>query len=290
MTGIILETAHFSVHDGPGIRSVVFLKGCPLRCLWCHTPESQSGALELRYQEERCLHCGSCRRLYQQLPLSGLSTEQCQLAASCPVNALKTAGRTVSAAEVISEIESQRIFFLESGGGMTISGGEPLFQADFSLKLLQLAAERNISSCIETCGFGDFEHLLRFLPYTEIFLFDCKATDSTLHRKLTGVDNRKISDNLRRLSAAGGRIHLRCPLVPGINDQPEHLLKIAALAEELSGIEAIHIEPYHPMARGKYAELQRPFAHLPSEFPTEEQIQTWVRTISAHTAKPVELP
>jgi pyruvate formate lyase activating enzyme len=170
---------------------------------------------------------------------------------------------------------------------LTISGGEPLFQAEFTLEIARLVKEKNISCCIETCGFGSYDKLKKLLPYTDIFLFDYKVTDAGLHRKFTGQDNKLILENLRKLDADGARIILRCPLIGGMNDQLSHLHAIAQLAEELPHVEAVHVEPYHPMARGKYQALGLSFDGLPENFPDADTVEYYISTISANTSKPV---
>lgn len=288
MNGVILDYEHFATHDGPGIRLVVFLKGCPLRCKWCHTPESQRQETELLYFREHCLGCGSCNSIFRQRPLISPSREQFKQIANCPVHAVSAAGKIVTAAEIAAVAEKEKIFF-DEGGGLTISGGEPLFQAEFTLEIARLVNEKNISCCIETCGFGSYDKLKKLLPYTDIFLFDYKATDAGLHRELTGQDNKLILENLRKLDVDGARIILRCPLIGGMNDQLSHLHAIAELAEELPHIEAVHVEPYHPMARGKYLALGLSFDGLPETFPDADTVNHYIRTISANTSKPVLL-
>lgn len=289
MNGLILDCKHFAAHDGPGIRLVVFLKGCPLRCKWCHTPESQHRLPEVMYHQNRCLDCGRCGEIRRQLPLTSPSEIRLEQLRRCPVNAVSLAGNWTTAESIVAEAEKEKIFFDESNGGLTISGGEPLFQADFTLEILKLAAAKNINCCIETCGFGNYDDLKRFLPYTDIFLYDCKASSPEVHKKLTGQSNELILENLRKLDADGARICLRCPLIPGINDQTDHLNAIAQLANELPHVEAIHIEPYHPMARGKYQALQREFADLPEDFPDGATLEYYIKTISGKTAKEVVL-
>ena len=290
MNGLILDLEHFAIHDGPGIRLVVFLKGCPLRCVWCHTPESQAGNPEMIYQQEYCLNCGNCKNLFKQLPCNNFSCEDLQKISNCPSRALAVSGKIMSAADVIAEAVKERQFFEESGGGLTVSGGEVLFQSRFTAELLRLAKANNISCCIETCGFGNYRDLEEFLPMTEIFLYDCKASDPMEHKRLTGVDNTLILNNLRSLSAAGARIHLRCPLIPGINDSTDHLINIGAIAESLAGIEEVHVIPYHPMAKGKYKMLGRESAALPSDFPKQSTIDFYVKTIADNTSKKVLIP
>lgn len=290
MNGMILDLVHFSVHDGPGIRSVLYLKGCPLRCIWCHSPESQSRQQELMFEHRLCRRCGSCDNLCKLLPVNGLCEEIRLKQSRCPTGALRIAGKLCSAEMIIAEVKKDMIFFRESGGGLTISGGEALYQPDFTLELLKLAAEEKINCCIETCGFGQYDVLKRFLPLTEIFLFDFKAADPELHRRLTGVDNRLILENLRRLASENTRIHLRCPLIPGVNDQKEHLLAVAALAEELSAVEEVHIEPYNPMGIGRYRQLGRKCETLPVTPPSDIQLEEYFKIIRQNTGKPVIQP
>lgn len=292
MKGRVLSFKHFAAQDGPGIRLVVFLKGCPLRCLWCHTPESQSGDPEVMYRREKCLQCGSCRNIFKCLPVSSPAEEQLKNIENCPVGAVTVAGGMLSAGEVVAEAEKERMFFEESGGGLTISGGEPLFQPEFTLEIARLACQRGIDCCIETCGHGSYEALSRLIPFTGLFLYDYKATGAELHRKLTGVDNSLILENLKRLNADGARIILRCPLIPEVNDQLEHLLAIAEIAEKYENVAGVHIEPFNPMARNKYAELNRPYAEdlLPSGFPGPEKVKYYVDFIKKHTGKKVEVP
>ncbi len=290
MIGTILNIEHFAVHDGPGIRAVVFLKGCPLRCLWCHTPESQRREFELLYNHEYCLDCGCCQQLFRKLPVSDLSGNELALAGNCPTRALSIAGREITASGIIAEIEKDRMFFNESGGGLTISGGEPLFQAEFTLEIMRLAKQNGISCCIETCGYGNFKYLQQFSSYTDIFLYDIKASDGELHRQLTGVDNALILENLQKLNDLGANIILRCPLIPGVNDDEKHLLEIARLADKLNNVRAVHIEPYNPLARSKYRQLNRSDNGIPEDFPAEETIRHYLETISNHTSKPVEIP
>ena len=291
MNGMILDLEHFAVHDGPGIRLVVFLKGCPLHCLWCHTPESQRREAEITFHKSRCIGCGSCRRLFDELPLKNVAdASQIERALRCPAKALEVFGKNVSAEWIVAEAMKEKAFFDESGGGLTISGGEPLFQPEFTLEVLRLAHAKGIRCCIETCGFAQYEKLRACLPYTEQFLFDYKATGNELHQKLTGVNQTLILDNLRRLNADGARIILRCPLIPNINDADEHLLAIASLAEDMEHVEAVHVEPYNPLAIGKYEMLGREVPEIPREFPKEEVIQGWWTILQAHTHKPVTVP
>ena len=196
----------------------------------------------------------------------------------------------MAAEQVIAEVENDRIFFQESSGGLTISGGEPLFQAEYTLEIMRLAAEKGISCCVETCGYGNFRYLQQFSNYTDIFLYDIKAADGELHRKLTGVDNSLILENLQKLNDLGAKIILRCPLIPGVNDDEYHLLAIANLAERLNNVQAVHVEPYNPLAKSKYRQLNRADGGIPEDFPADETVRSYLETIASCTTKPVELP
>lgn len=299
-TGMIFNIENFAVHDGPGIRTVVFLKGCPLHCRWCHSPESQSSNSEILFSRGACNLCGQCIKVCQdnchQISNSMhiFDREACsdcgQCVKQCISGALSRVGTVMTAQQVINEVFKDKMFFDESGGGMTISGGEPLFQAGFTLELLKLASQRGISSCVETCGSGEYAHLKSWLPYTDIFLFDYKITNPRLHKKLTGVDNRLILENLEKLNAAGAKIILRCPLLPGVNDDEDHLRAIARTANHLENVLGIDIEPYNPLAAEKYEHLGVKLSLELDSFPPEETVRLWQRTINSITDKPVTIP
>ena len=300
MRGMVFNIENFATHDGPGIRTVVFLKGCPLRCIWCHSPESQQSFGEILFQQELCSSCGLCisacpndchqlvdgRHVFDRANCSGCG----ECATQCITNALRMTGSEMTVQEVMKEVLKDKMFYDESGGGMTVSGGEPLFQADFTLELLKEASLQGISSCVETCGFGDYACLESWLPYTEFFLFDYKVTDSRLHKELTGVDNRIILSNLEKLNMGGAKIILRCPLIPGVNDGQEHLQGIARIAERLENVVEINIEPYNPLATGSYESLgQKPPLSLDC-FPENDTVENWRKIIGQFTCKPVKLP
>ena len=297
-TATVFNVQRFSLGDGPGIRTTVFMKGCPLNCLWCHNPESKNAYPELMLYPDKCIGCGSCLKVCPK----GLHTigeqgehlidrEKCARCFACSescVGALEAAGKEMSVEEVLTEVLKDNAFYLNSGGGMTLSGGEPLMHFDFSLALLQSAKERGLHTCIETCGYAPWEHIEALIPYVDIFRWDVKEIDPARHKEYTGVSNERILENLRKLSAAGAEIVLRCPIIPGLNDRKEHLSGIAALAEELSGVTRVDVEPYHPLGQGKSEALGRdyPLSHL--SFPENEQVQGWIDTIAAGTSKTVK--
>ncbi len=298
--GLVFDIQKFSLHDGPGIRTTVFMKGCPLRCIWCHNPESQRAAPDILFSPEKCIGCGWC---FKNCP-NGCHTATAETphvfnrdacvrcgkcAERCYAGAIEVAGRETTAGEVFDEVLKDKCFYDNSQGGMTLSGGEPLAQPAFSLALARLASAAGVATCIETCGHAPWESLEALLPGLDWLLFDIKATDPAKHREFTGVDNVKLLGNLRRASAAGAKIALRCPLIPGVNDDAGHLTGIASLAEELAGVQRIDIEPYHPLGVGKCARLGRAPDLDKKEFAPEEQVAHWQSAIQSRTSKPVQI-
>jgi glycyl-radical enzyme activating protein len=263
--GIIFDIQRFSLHDGPGIRTTVFLKGCSLRCKWCHNPESWNTKPQLQYRKEKCTNCLACvakcpfgahivlNELHSFIPTQCRNCFHC--VRECAYGALKTAGSVVSAAEVMKEVEADMAFYKNSGGGVTISGGEPMLQPEFVLELLKLAKEKGIHTCIETSGYTNKENFFKILTLTDLFLFDIKATSPEPHKELTGVTNEIILENLDILYNSGASILLRCPLIPGINDTEAHLQGIATLAKKYPRLMGIEVMPYHDLGRGKWEEI-----------------------------------
>jgi len=300
--GIVFNIQKFSIHDGPGIRTTVFLKGCPLRCLWCHNPEGLSPDPEIEFDASKCIGCRACaslcrsgchsfsesentvRHLYERT-----KCERCGICQeNCIASALKTVGSRMTVGEVMRIVMADKIFYETSGGGMTVSGGEPFMQADFTLALLAAAKSNGLHTAVETCGFCSRSALEKALPLTDLFLFDYKATGNDLHKKLTGAEQQKILSNLFFISENGGRIILRCPIIPGANDTEEHFEKIAALSSELSGAERIDLEPYHALGTGKAPKIgkEQPFL---TEVPSKERMQQIQEFIADRTAVPVQI-
>ena len=272
--GTVFNIQRFCVNDGPGIRTTVFLKGCPLSCVWCHNPESQRFEPEILFYKDKCTGCGRCK---------------CVTAADrdfvCFNGAKEICGKTVSANEVTAEVLKDKPFYKNSGGGVTLSGGEPLAQYDFSLELLKKAKENGIHTAIETCGYAEKSKILEIAKYVDLFLFDCKETDPELHKEYTGFDNKIILDNLKALSDAGSKIILRCPIIPGFNDRAEHFKGISEISGKLSGIEHIEVEPFHPLGESKYSALGREVADIP--VPSGKTVDKWIKQIGCGTDKDV---
>lgn len=298
MTGTVFNIQKFSINDGPGIRTTVFLKGCPLRCIWCHNPESNSAKSEIFYDTRKCMLCGACAKVCPQdaHKISGdghiFDRTKCSACGACTdacmAEALERAGETKSVEELIKEVLKDKAFYDNSGGGMTLSGGEPMAQLDFTLALLCAAKENGIHTCIETCGFSSSDSYRQIAPYTDIFLYDYKETDSTLHKEYTGVDNKLILENLFMLDSLGAKTILRCPIIPTLNDRDGHLSGIADTANRLKNILEINVEPYHPLGKGKAEMLDRDYKLGKLGFPSEEDVSRWIDFIASKTSVTVK--
>lgn len=269
--GLIFDIKRYSIHDGPGIRTTFFLKGCPLSCWWCHNPEGISPRPVLLRHAGRCIGCGKCVKV---CPRGAWSRDEhgalhydrdaCVLcgkcAAVCPSAAIEIAGREITPEEVLLEAKKDVPFFDESGGGVTFSGGEPLMQGEFLLACLEKLKEEEIHTAVDTSGFCDAHILLRAAEQADLFLFDLKHIDSGEHELYTGVNNAAILSNLEKLDEAlatrgAGRINLRMPVIPGVNDDRETLARIAGLAKGIKSLSGVNLLPYHAAAEGKYKKL-----------------------------------
>ena len=288
MTGTVFNIQRFCVNDGPGIRTTVFLKGCPLSCAWCHNPESNSARPELFYDADQCVSCGRCVSLCPQKAhlmengrhqLRRESCVRCMACAETHCPALAAAGETRRAEDVMAEVLRDRPFYQASGGGMTLSGGEPFFQEAFVLDLLRLAREAQVHTCVETCGFAPLSLLEQAARWVDLFLYDIKLTDPALHRQWTGVSNDRILENLRALDKMGAKTVLRCPVIPGVNDTPAHFQGVAKIANSLMHLQEIHLEPYHPLGVSKARRLGRESLLEGISFPSEAAVQDWIRQI-----------
>ena len=297
MNGTIFNIQRFSVDDGPGIRTTVFFKGCPLSCLWCHNPESNEARTELFYYGQKCLCCGACAAVcpkgchviedaVMEDGTKGarhiFNRDACircgACADACCSGALSKAGKSVTVEEVLKEVLSDKIFYDQSGGGMTLSGGEPLAQPVFAKELCMAAKEAGLHVAIETSGYGDPALLAALADHVDLFLFDYKAPPEDYPR-FTGVSADRILSNLAMLSSRGAHITLRCPIIPDCNDTQKHYDGIASLAASLPGIEEIHLEPYHPLGISKSEQLgktprygNRSFLDAASLKPVAEEI------------------
>ena len=268
MEGNVFDIQRFCVHDGPGIRTTVFLKGCPLRCVWCHNPESQRPTVELAYYAHKCIGCGACVKACKtgthSFDTSGahlLNRELCvscgACASVCPTSALELIGRKATVDEVIDEVLRDRTFYQNSGGGMTVSGGEPLAQPKFLTELLKMAKSEGIHTCIETSGYASPDVVREVAQYVDLFLFDIKETDDARHKELTGVPFTPIKENLLLLDSLGKKTVLHCPIVPEKNLRDEHLVEIGQLAASLKGLCDVEVMAYHTLGAAKYDALSK---------------------------------
>lgn len=282
VSGIIFDIKKFSIHDGPGIRTTVFLKGCPLSCWWCHNPESQNPQPELVFWESRCIRCGACLEVCDHGAISwdgevtATDRGKCTLCGDCVeacyAEAREMVGQEMTVAQVMEEIERDLPFYDQSGGGVTFSGGEPLLQRDFLLALLRACQERAIHTAVDTCGFASWEKLDSVRRHVGLFLYDLKLMDDARHRKFTGVSNELILENLHMLSARGHDIFLRVPVIPGINDDEESVRRIGTFAAALPHLDEVDILPYHQAAAEKHRRLNKVYGLPETRPPSDERM------------------
>ncbi len=288
-SGMIFDIQRGSMRDGPGIRTVIFLKGCPLQCIWCHNPESKAKTKEISFRPESCAACGECVKTCQRNAhriVEGVHSFDRSLCTQCGdcveiclYEALKLAGKEMTVEEVMAILLRDRPFYEQSDGGLTISGGEPMLQPEFTLRLLKAAKAEDLHTCLDTCGWTNQRTYELILPYVDLFLFDYKATDPKTHKRLTGVSNELILSNLDFLVQQGARIRLRCPLIPGINDLQEHLEGIAQLSSRYPELDGIDLMAYQNVGNAKYERygLENP---LPGLITTEETTrQGWLESL-----------
>jgi pyruvate formate lyase activating enzyme len=264
-TALFLNTKRFAVHDGPGIRTTIFLKGCPLRCRWCHNPESMSPKPRIGFWAHKCIGCGECvevcpndaHRLVDGVHL--FDREACtacgKCVEACLSEALELYGQELSVDEAVSAVLEDRDFYATSGGGVTFSGGEPLLQADFCADVFKRLKTEGVHCAIDTCGAVPWEKFETVLPYTDMFLFDVKHVDEQRHLQHTGRSCRLIQENLVRLASCGVRIEIRIPVIPEFNDDPASLEAIGERLSTLANLSAVRLLPYHDFARSKYAAI-----------------------------------
>lgn len=258
---IIFDIQRSSLHDGPGIRTTVFLKGCPLDCVWCHNPEATKLEQQLFFQYDKCTHCGDCVPVCPQNAhaiiekIHSIDFEKCTLCGkcvdACNFGALKIIGSEMTVNEVMAEVMADFDFYKNSGGGITLSGGEPLFQYSFTKEILKRCKELGVNTCVETSGFVSPFKFKQLLPLIDVLLFDYKITDSQDHESFTGVPNQAILENLNAAYRYGTAIYLRCPIVPGVNDTDWHFNAIAELFEKYPKFAGIELLPYHDMGNTK---------------------------------------
>ena len=280
MKAVIFDIKRFAVHDGDGIRTTVFFKGCPLKCVWCHNPEGLNFKPQIAYYKNKCISCGECvgvcpsgaHRLIGGL--HAFERKDCIGCGACEGvclgKAIKFYGKEMTVEEVLSKVLEDKNFYLESGGGVTLSGGECLMQADFCQELLKRLKEEGIHTAVDTCGYVDKSALDKVIPYTDVFLYDLKAFDSDNHIKCTGKPNDLILDNLKYLDGLKKDIELRVPFVPDYND--DQMQKIVSFVSRLKSVKKVKVLPYHNLAGSKYQALGIKNT-LPEKLPEKLEIE-----------------
>lgn len=268
LKGCVFDIQRFSVHDGPGIRTNIFLKGCPLQCLWCCNPESQHSKPELMYNPDKCIGCGKCislcleNAIQEKAGMILFDHSRCVNCGACVEECYAEArimkGKYMSVDEVVSEIEKDVSFYKNSGGGITFSGGEPLMQAEFVKQVLMKCRQYGIHTAMETCGYAPWRNLEIVAPFVDVFLYDIKHMDSEKHKEFTGSGNEQILENCRRLVAMGKKVIIRVPVVPTFNADEQSIVNIAQFAKQI-GVSEINLLPYHRYAAGKYKLLMREY-------------------------------
>lgn len=279
-TGIVFDIKKYSLHDGPGIRTTVFFKGCPLRCQWCHNPEGMAAGPEILFDPDRCIACGQCILACPQNAITastaGLSrdSDRCtacgSCAEACPAEARELAGKTMTADEVLSEIEKDIPFYRQSGGGVTFSGGEPLMQPGFLLELLDRCGRLGLHRAVDTTGHAAAEDLLEAAGRSELLLYDIKHIDPVKHLECTGISNKLILDNLMLLARERTNINIRVPVIPGFNDDAENIRRLGDIALSLPQRPEISLLPYHSAAGNKYRKMGLEYG-LKTVLPPERQ-------------------
>lgn len=269
MKGMVLNIQKFSIDDGPGIRTTVFLKGCNLRCLWCHNPESLESGYNIQYYPQKCIQCGKCvdvcpvhaQKLEKEerIFLRDKCIECGKCAEFCPSEALIIAGKTMTVQEVLAEVEKDQVFYEKSHGGVTFSGGEPMLQIDFLKELLKESKSKGFHTAVDTAGNISWDCFLEILPYVDLFLFDLKAIDEVRHRAITGSSNGMILDNLEKLSTTGVKIWIRIPVIPGINIVDNEAEKLREFLADLKGLTTVELLPFHKLGESKYESLDREY-------------------------------
>ncbi len=263
MKALISDIKRFAVHDGDGIRTTVFFKGCPLKCRWCHNPEGISRKPQLSYIAKKCIQCGACidrcpAGAHQFFPEGHVfHRDRCLSCGSCVEEclgqALKLYGREITVDELMPHLLEDADFYESSGGGVTLSGGEPLMQAVFCRELLERLKKENIRTAVDTCGYASRQAVEAVMPYTDLFLYDLKAVDEEVHKRCTGVSNRPILENLRYINSCGKAVEIRIPYVPGMNDG--EIERMGGFLKDLSVVRCVKVLPYHGFAASKYEAL-----------------------------------
>jgi pyruvate formate lyase activating enzyme len=280
--GVVFDIKKFAIDDGPGIRTTVFLKGCPLRCWWCHNPEGQCLQSELIYRKNRCIYCDECIKncpaevlSFHNMKKLAINRKNCSLcgqcAQKCPTNALEIVGKRMDVKEVMREIDKDLAFYNESDGGITFSGGEPLLQISFLSALLDECQKKNVDTAVDTSGYAPRESVEKIKDKVGLFLYDIKVMDDKKHRKYTGVSNKQIVENFKRLAENGSNIFVRLPIVPGINDDEENVKRTGEFISS-HGVKRTCLLPYHRGGIEKYRGLSRAYKLKATATPSDQKL------------------
>jgi pyruvate formate lyase activating enzyme len=292
--GAIFDIQRYSIHDGPGIRTVVFFKGCPLKCPWCSNPEAQNTSEEIEYSRMDCFLCLCCVDACSERALTHgeegihVDREKCSLCGKCVEvclsGGIRQVRKMVTVEEVLQIVEKDRAFYESSGGGITLSGGEPLSQHEFASSLLQASKQRGLHTCIETTGYQQWKHCLQVIRYADTVLFDLKIWNPASHRKIVGVSNEMILKNARKIVELGKELIIRVPLIPGYNDNPENLGGFVGFARQI-GVAEMHLLPYHRLGESKYDRLGRSYPLKDLQPPTREEMNKVGDELTTHGIK-----
>lgn len=283
MEGQVFNIMKYAVHDGPGIRTTVFLKGCPLNCWWCHNPESQELKPQLTFFPNRCIGCMDCIAACKENAIKAVDgkvvtdLDKCKNNGDCTLvcfaEAREMAGQSMSVEEVVKELLKDKIFYDESGGGVTFSGGEPLVQKTYLLELLKEMKKLGIHTTIDTCGYASSETIKEVAGLTDLFLFDLKHMNSEKHEKYTGVPNDLILENLNILHSMGKEIIIRIPIIPGFNDSDEELNELRNYIATLKNVKEVNLLPYHNIGQEKYNRIGKPYKMKDVKEPSQDDME-----------------
>ncbi len=284
--GLVSAIRRLAIHDGPGIRTLVFLKGCPLRCAWCAAPETQASHTEILVYPERCLACDRCREVCPEGAIlvapegkRGIDRSRCtrcgECVTECPAGALRMCGEEKTVGQVVAEVERDRVFYQHSGGGVTISGGEPLAQAEFTQALFRALRARGLHTAMETSGLQSWDPFEKTLADLDLLLYDLKLMDPEQHERFTGASNELILENLRRVMACGVPTIVRVPVVPGINDGEENCRAMSRFLRGLGSVRRVDLLPYHRLGEAMYARLGREYGLTGIPLASESQLERW---------------
>lgn len=293
MIPFIFDIKRYAINDGPGIRIAIYFKGCPLRCAWCHNPESQSPKLQKLYTGSKCIGAQDCIEVCPEDALTLTSTgivtdsDKCTLcglcADACPTKAIEMSGKLYDADELMQIIERERVHIEHSEGGVTFSGGEPLMYADFLLSMLKICGEKGLHRAVDTCGYARAQTLLEVAKHTDLFLYDLKLMDPVQHKKWTGKDNKLVLENLVRLAETGANINIRIPFIRNVNTSEKEISEMAGFIAALPGkTPSVSLLPYHNIAAHKYDKLGSSYNEFNMAEPADEEIEFAIGIFKTH--------